>query len=284
MVAEIAVTVRQLIGDGAAILAASGIGAARHEATKLWTGVSGGAAGAGVLDADAHPGAGVEPFYEAVRRRAAGEPLAHVVGRIGFRHLELTTDRRALIPRPESEGLVDLVLGVVRTGRIADLGTGTGCLALSLATEGSFSEIVGTDISPDALGLAQRNRDRIGARVHLVRGDLFAPLRRGWFDALVSNPPYLTAGEYDTLDPSVRAWEPREALDGGGDGFGPTTRILDEGRPVLRTGGWVALEIDCNRAADCAGRAGALGWTNVAIYADLFGRERYLLARRSDTL
>jgi release factor glutamine methyltransferase len=280
---EIAVTVRQLIGEGAAILAASGLGAPRSEAMKLWAGVSGGGAGAAVFDAEDSPGEAVERFQEAVRRRAGGEPLAHVIGRVGFRHLDLAIDRRALIPRPETEGLVDLVLRVVSTGRVADLGTGTGCLALSLATEGSFDEVVATDISSGALSLARRNRDLIGAPVHLIRGDLFTPLRRGWFDALVSNPPYLTADEYAGLDVSVRAWEPRQALEGGTDGLGPTTRILDEGRAVLRGGGWVALEIDCNRAADCAGRARALGWTDVAIHADLFGRERYLLARRSET-
>jgi release factor glutamine methyltransferase len=276
-------TVRQLISDGAALLAASGVGAARSEAMKLWAGVSGGGAGAGVLDAADPPGASLDLFHQAVRRRVRGEPLAHVIGRIGFRHLDLVTDRRALIPRPETEGLVDLVLAVVRTGRIADLGTGTGCLALSLATEGSFAEVVATDISPEALALARDNRDRLGAPVRFVRGDLLAPLRRGTFDALVANPPYLTADEYTALDASVRAWEPRQALDGGRDGLGHTTRILDEGRDVLRPGGWVALEIDCNRAAECAGRARALGWTDVAIHADLFGRERYLLAQRSDT-
>jgi release factor glutamine methyltransferase len=280
---EIATTVRELIGEGAAVLAASGVGAARSEAMKLWAGVSGGASGAGVLDADHAPGSALEVFQDAVRRRAGGEPLAHVVGHIGFRHLDLATDRRALIPRPETEGLVDLVLAVVRTGRIADLGTGTGCLALSLATEGGFSEVVATDISRDALALARINRDSIGAPVRLVQGDMSAPLRRGWFDALVSNPPYLTADEYAALDASVRAWEPRLALDGGGDGLRPTTRILDEGRATLRPGGWVALEIDCNRAAECSERARALGWTDVAIHADLFGRERYLLARRSNT-
>ncbi len=280
---EITMTVRQLIGEGAARLAASGVGASRSEAVKIWAGASGRGPEAGVIDADHHPGPAFEAFHDSVARRAGGEPLAHVIGRIGFRHLDLATDRRALIPRPETEGLVDLVLSVVRTGRIADLGTGTGCLALSLATEGSFTGIVATDISADALSLARHNRDRVGAPIHLILGDLFAPLRRGWLDALVSNPPYLTADEYAALDASVRAWEPQEALEGGADGLGPTTRILDEGRAVLRAGGWVALEIDCNRAAECAGRARTLGWTDVAIHADLFGRERYLLARRSDT-
>ena len=163
------------------------------------------------------------------------------------------------------------------------MGTGSGCIALSLAQEGAFAEVVGTDLSAQALDLARENRDRCGATVSLLRGDLCGPLRPGAFDALVSNPPYLTAGEYAGLDSSVRDWEPRAALDGGEDGLEQITRILDQGRAVVREGGWVALEIDCFRAAECARRAGALGWNDVAIHADLFGRERYLLGRRSDT-
>jgi release factor glutamine methyltransferase len=280
---ELAMTIRDLVDGGAASLAAAGVPVARREALALWAAVAGGSPGAGVLDGDWPAGTGAEPFHAAVRRRAAGEPLAHVLGRAGFRHLDLASDDRALIPRPETEGLVEVLLGVVRTGRLADVGTGSGCLALSLATEGGFSEVVATDVSSAALSLARENRNRTGARVLLARGDLCRPLRPGAFDALVSNPPYLTAEEYAALDPSVRAWEPREALVGGADGLEPITRLLDEGRAILRAGGWVVMEVDCSRAAECARRAGALGWTDVAIHADLFGRERYLLARRSDT-
>jgi len=122
----------------------------------------------------------------------------------------------------------------------------------------------------------------VGARVALVRADLCDALRPGSLDALVSNPPYLTAEEYATLDPSVRDWEPEPALAGGRDGLEVIARLLDGGLKVVRPGGWLALEIDCARAALCARRAGASGWTDVAIHADLFGRERYLLARRSD--
>lgn len=283
MVPEVAVTIRGLIDDGAAILAAAGLPSPRREALTIWAELSDGEMGSGVLDADRSVGRRGEPFHRAIGRRAAGEPLAHVVGRVGFRHLVLHSDGRALIPRPETEGLVELLLTVARTGRVIDVGTGSGCLALSLADEGAFSEVVATDISAATLTLARENRDRLGARVSLVLGDLCRPLRRGWFDALVTNPPYLTAEEYAVLDPSVRDWEPREALVGGPDGLGPITRILIEGREVVRARGWVAMEVDCLRAAECARRAGALGWCDVAIHKDLFGRERYLLARRSDT-
>jgi release factor glutamine methyltransferase len=164
-----------------------------------------------------------------------------------------------------------------------DIGTGTGCLALSLASEGSFSQIVALEASAGALALADENRRLTGAPVELVRGDLSVPLRRGAFDALVSNPPYLSPGEYEALDASVRSWEPRSALVSGADGLEATIRLLQDAREVLRAGGWLALEVDSSRASECARRASALGWSDVVIQRDLFGRERYLLARRSET-
>jgi release factor glutamine methyltransferase len=205
-----------------------------------------------------------------------------VTGRAGFRHLVLHSDRRALIPRPETEGLVDLVLARVRGGCVADVGTGSGCIALSLATEGELARVVGLDISADALALADENRRATGARVLFLRGDLTDALGPRCLDALVSNPPYLTTGEYAGLDPSVRDWEPEQALSAGRDGLETVGRLLADGCRVLRPGGWLALEIDVARAARCAEWAGASGYTDVAIHTDLFGRERYLLARRSD--
>jgi release factor glutamine methyltransferase len=283
MRSEVELSRRLLLAEGAATLEAAGIGAPRREARRLWTDVLGEPASLTVL----YPEAPVSPdqaavYVAAIERRSAGEPLAYVTGWTGFRHLTLRCDRRALIPRPETEGLVDLVLARVPVGRIADVGTGSGCLALSLAAEGGYTEVLALDRSAAALGLAAENVRLAGARVALVQGDLCAPFRPGSLDALVSNPPYLTAAEYADLDPAVRHWEPALALASGADGLEATTRVLDQGRAAVRPGGWLALEIDCTRAADCAGRAGALGWTDVAIHADLFGRERYLLARRSD--
>jgi release factor glutamine methyltransferase len=223
-------------------------------------------------------------FERAISRRLEGEPLPHVTGWAGFRHLSLKCDARALIPRPETEGLVDLLLQRTRSGLVADVGTGTGCIALSLATEGGFSRIVATDRSPDALALARLNRGVVGGgeAVEFVLADLCTPLGQGMFDALISNPPYLTAAEYASLDESVRDWEPELALRSGEDGLEATTRLLDEGRAVLRPGGWLALEVDCSRAGMTAHRASGLGWEDVTIHMDLFGRERYLLARRSE--
>jgi release factor glutamine methyltransferase len=283
MRSEATVSARAVVADGAAALEAAGVRRARPEALRLWAELTGGSVAEALVAPEQPVPEGVVAAYaSAIGRRASGEPMAHVTGVVGFRHLTLGCDRRALIPRPETEGLVELVLARVRGGRVADVGTGSGCIALSLATEGAYESVVGLDRSAAALRLAAENRARVGARVTLVQADLCHALRPGSLDALVSNPPYLTAEEYATLDPAVRDWEPELALAGGRDGLDVIGRLLEDGLAVLRPGGWLALEIDCARAGLCAARAGAAGWTDVAIHADLFGRERYLLARRSN--
>jgi release factor glutamine methyltransferase len=274
---------RTLLADATASLHAAGVASPRRDALRIWADLAGETPGEGLMRLESSVDrVAALAFRAAVERRVRGEPLAHATGWVGFRGLTLRSDPRALIPRPETEGLVDLLLARVRGGRVADIGTGTGCLALSLAAEGGFGEVVGVELSADALGLARENRALTGLNVALVRGDLCGPLRSGALDALVSNPPYLTAGEYAVLDSSVRDWEPRSALESGADGLHATARLLDDGRRVMRPGGWLGVEVDCTRAAETARRAGALGWTDVAIHADLFGRERYLLARRSE--
>lgn len=282
---ELAPILGTMIHDGAERLGRSGVAEPRREAIRIWSDLTEGAR-EDVFLRRGHPvGAdAADSFHRAITRRAHGEPLSHVTGWSGFRQLSLRSDRRALIPRPETEGLVDLILERVRTGRVADVGTGSGCIALSLALEGSFAEIVGLDSSAEALELARLNRDLVGAPVTLVQGDLCTPLRRGAFHALVSNPPYLTAAEYSELEGSVRDWEPALALVSGEDGMEATMRLLDEGRDALSPGGWLALELDCTRAGLAAWRARELGWQDVSVHMDPFGRERYLLAQRSVTL
>ena len=256
------------LATAAARLAAAGVAEPRREALRIWRGL------------DTRP---ESDFIPAVERRASGEPLAYVTGRAGFRHLLLRADRRALIPRPETEQLVDLVLKVAPAGRIADVGTGSGCIALSLATEGRYREVLATDRSAAALSLAAENRAEVGARaVRLVRGDLTEPVAAASLDALVSNPPYLTDAEWRELDTSVVSWEPSEALRSGPDGLNDTRRLLADGRRVLRPGGWLAMELDCRRAGEVAELATAQGWNGVQVIKDLFGRERFLLARRSE--
>jgi release factor glutamine methyltransferase len=283
MAAETGLSRGALLAEAAALLTGGGLGAARREAHVLWTELSAEGPAAALVPPDTVVARDrADEFLEAVRRRAGGEPLAYVTGRIGFRHLTLRCDRRALIPRPETEGLVELVLACVPGGRVADVGTGSGCVALSLATEGRYQQVVAIDLSPEALQLARENRALTGGRVDFVRGDLCAPLAPASVDALVSNPPYLTAAEHAALDRSVRDWEPALALAGGSGGCDAIAGLLEAGRTVVRPGGWLALELDCARSAHCAWLAGAFGWTDVAIHADLFGRERFLLARRSD--
>ncbi|MEP7228252.1 MAG: peptide chain release factor N(5)-glutamine methyltransferase [Gemmatimonadales bacterium] len=281
---ELAVALGALIDEGAGRLACSGVSEPRREAIRMWTEIGQRAPAAAFLEREhAVETAEALRFQEAITRRVGGEPLPHVTGCCGFRRLSLVSDARALIPRPETEGLIDLLLQRVRTGRVADIGTGSGCIALSLALEGAYEEITAIDCSAVALALARLNRELVSARVSLVQADLCAPLAHGTFDALISNPPYLTVAEYSSLDSSVRDWEPAMALVSGEDGMAATTRLLDEGRDVLRPGGWLALEVDCTRAGEAARQASVFGWSQVTVHLDLFGRERYLLAQRSDT-
>jgi len=218
-----------------------------------------------------------------VIRRVAGEPLAHVTGSIGFRHMLLAADRRALIPRPETEGLVALVLERTAVGVVADICTGSGCIALALAQEGRYERVIGVDCSPDAIAQARENGERAGLTVDWRLGDLLAPLQDEPVDVLVANPPYLTSGEYRALDPAVRDWEPRLALESGEDGLEVTRRLLREGRAIVKPGGWIALEVDCHRAAEVAALAAQAGWSAPAVHLDLYDRARFVLARRSET-
>jgi release factor glutamine methyltransferase len=280
---ESAIELRAMLEEGTNTLRRAGLAEPRRQALRIWSDLnqSSGAeallGGAGTIQANA-----AGRYRDSIHRRSAGEPLAHVTGWAGFRHLVIRSDRRALIPRPETESLVDLLLERQRTGRVADIGTGTGCIALSLALEGRFERIVGLDRSAEALSLADTNRRLTGARVELMRADFCSALRDQSFDALISNPPYLTRDEYHRLDPAVRSWEPEMALVSGEDGLEATARLLDEGRRVLRPGGWLMVEVDCTRARAAARLASALGWVDTSVHTDLFDRERYLLARRSN--
>jgi len=281
---ETAVTLGALIPAATERLRVAGVPEPRREAIRIWADLAGSEISEVALGQNrvVDPRA-VDKFEEAVDRRGRGEPLAHSTGITGFRHLSLTIDARALIPRPETEGLVDLMLQRVTSGRILDVGTGSGCLALSLAQEGGYSEVVAVDCSADALSLARLNQNATSLPITLIRGHLCQPFRPAAFDALISNPPYLTAAEYRTLDPAVRDWEPAVALVSGADGMAATTALLQHARDVLAPGGWLALELDCSRAAAVAAQANALGWAEVSVHMDLFGRERYLLAQRSNT-
>lgn len=273
----------QLLAEGARLLAAAHVPEPRREALGLWADLAGTTSAAAHLrhESPVDPSR-AETYLRAVDRRAAGEPRAYVTGVAGFRRLELRVDRRVLIPRPETEGLVELVLPSCRGARVADVCTGSGCIALSIRDESSPASVLGIDLSADALVVAGANARRLGLDVAFAEGDLTLGLEDASLDVLVSNPPYIAAGEYEELDPSVRDWEPRLALESGADGLDATRRLLDDGRRVLVAGGLVALELDASRAAPSAALAQAAGWRDVMVHEDLFGRARYLLARRSN--
>jgi len=224
----------------------------------------------------------------AARRRAAGAPLAYAARSAAFRHLVLAVDERVLIPRPETERLVDLVLESPqgRTGAVAvDVGTGSGAIALALAAEGGFCRIVATDISADALAVARENAGRcnVPAQVALEfrSGDALAPLAdlAGDVDVLVSNPPYIAFAETPELPALVRDWEPPQALACPEDGLAVTRAIVAGAGRLLRPGGLLSLEVDARRARRVeAILRSAEGWEDVRVLQDLTGRERFVFA------
>lgn len=284
-------TIRDALTDAAQRLGAAGLPRPRREATMLWAAVAGGGTKPGDVWLQQHqaPAAElVERFTRAVERHSSGVPFAYATGRTGFRTLDLRLDPRALIPRPETEGLVDLVLREVGTrdtghgkrGVVADVGTGCGCIALALAVEGRFERVIAVESSPEAAALARENVALVGPSVpvEIREGDLLAPLAGQRYSAIVSNPPYLTEAEYAALDPAVRLYEPREALVSGVDGLRATLALLAGARALLEPGGFVALEIDERRADAVRALALRCDWSRVALYDDLFGRPRFLLA------
>lgn len=215
-------------------------------------------------------------------RPDTAEPRQYVEGIAGFRLLELVVDRRVLIPRPETEGLVDWVLREAGARTVLDVGTGSGCIALSLATEGRFARIVATDVSAEALEVARLNAARVRPTPmpEFRLGAFFEPVRGERFDVIVANPPYIAAPEYAELDPSVRDYEPRLALESGPDGLAHTRAIIDAAPGHLTPGGLLALEVDSRRGEESATLARARGFREVRVERDVFDRPRFLLARK----
>ena len=229
----------------------------------------------------------VEEARQAAAARARGAPFAYAVGRAAFRYLTLAVDDRVLIPRQETEVLVDLVLEAEQRGRgtLVDVGTGSGAIALALATEGNFERVIATDVSRAALDVAERNaafvRDDLRAPVEFLHGSLLAPLAGLRVRALVSNPPYIAFAEIEELPASVRDWEPPLALLSADEGMATTRVIVRDAPSVLESGGLLALEVDTRRASLVAEALASNGsYRDVAVHLDLTGRERFVLARR----
>ncbi|TML49089.1 MAG: peptide chain release factor N(5)-glutamine methyltransferase [Actinobacteria bacterium] len=212
-------------------------------------------------------------FERMVERREAREPLAYVLGEWGFRRLVLKTDARALVPRPETEVVVERCLTLLAgrdEPRILDVGTGSGAIALALAQEKSDAHVTGLDASSDALALAKENVERTGIRIELLQRDLFSGLPDGPWDVVVSNPPYVRPDEIDALPPEVGMWEPRLAV----VGEGATATVARGALQVLRSQGVLVLEVADGEAARVAGLLRELGYGEVRITRDLAGRDR----------
>ncbi|HKI57796.1 MAG TPA: peptide chain release factor N(5)-glutamine methyltransferase [Trueperaceae bacterium] len=223
-------------------------------------------------------------LLELLRRRAAREPLQHILGRAPFYGLELEVDASVLVPRPETERLVELVLEKLR-GReapsVLDIGTGTGAIALAVKAERPDASVMAADVSPAAVTLARRNAERLRLAVRVRRSDLLAEAEVAAFaagcDALVANLPYLPAGDAAGLQPEARR-DPPGALFAGEDGLRYARRLLDQAYRLLPGGALLALELDPRNVRLAA--AAARAWRSAGVEVDLAGRERFLTAVR----
>ncbi len=228
----------------------------------------------------ANPEAGLEPpaarrFAEMVRRRLRREPVAYILGRRGFRDLELAVDPRVLIPRPETELLVELALEL-EPRRVLDVGTGSGAIALAVAAELPGCEVVATDTSAGALAVAGANAERLGlaARVELVEAMLSPGL--GGFDLVLANLPYVSEAEWAGLEPEVTEWEPREALLAGSDGLDVLRAAIPAAAGVAPV---VGLEVGAGQAATASELAMEAGFGAVETRSDLAGIPRVVVGR-----
>ena len=280
LVSEMSALLRPSFGDDA-LREARELIAALHDMPRHWAVVE-----------HAQP-LGERDWARALRaatRRAKGAPMQYAAGQAAFRHLTLDVDERVLIPRPETERLVDLVLERLRGvpgGILVDVGTGSGAIALALASEGRADQVIGTDISLDALAVARANVVRcaqvLRTPVELRAGSLLAGVPERPLRAVVSNPPYISWNERDALPPSVRDWEPAVALYSDGDGMDITARLVRDAGAALERSGLLALEVDVRRASLVAELVATDGaYDQVQVVLDLTGRERFVVARRRE--
>jgi release factor glutamine methyltransferase len=272
------VTVRDLLVVATEELERAGVPSPRVDAEWLLAHALGVSRTELYADGDEAPADRERVFRELVARRAGREPLAYVLGEWGFRRLTLHVDPRVLIPRPETEVLVERCLELLADlaePKVLDIGVGSGAIALAIADEHPGARVVATDSSPEALALAAENVARTGLQVELVEGELFAGLE-GPFDLVVSNPPYVAPDEVGTLPPEVAEHEPRAALIESG----ATESIAEQALPRLAPGGSLAFEVADGKTQDFAALLAGLGYEQVTIGEDLAGRERIVDGRR----
>lgn len=280
-------TVPALLQRGAAALEAGGIETARPEAEWLLAGILGVERFALYLDPARRLSTPTVIRYLAlIERRAAREQLQYLLGWEDFHGLRLAVTPDVLVPRPETEGLVQWAVEVLR-GRpdpaVADLGTGSGAIACAIARALPAAEVLAVEISAGALAVASRNVRELAlsSRVRLLAGDLFAPLGSipASLDLVVANPPYLPSAVIASLPPEVSRHEPRAALDGGPDGMAVIRRIVAGAPSVLKRGGWLLMEIGEEQAGALASLMAAEGFSGIRARRDWNGVERYIGGR-----
>jgi release factor glutamine methyltransferase len=277
------VTVREALKQAAGDLERAGCPSPRVDAEQLLAHVLGWSRTGLYLRFDEPLEAeGERRFREVVARRERREPLAYVLGEWGFRRLTLKVDSRVLVPRPETEIVVERCLELLRGLRepeVLDVGVGSGAIALALADEHAGVRVTAFDSSAPALEVARENLAATGldGRVRLVEHDLRGGFGESQFDLVVSNPPYVEPDEIDALEPEVRDWEPRAALVGPG----ATEAVARGAQEALRPGGWLVLEVAEGRARGVASMLESLGFERVVIDRDLAGSERVVSGRKA---
>jgi release factor glutamine methyltransferase len=222
-----------------------------------------------------------------IHRRRAGEPVAYILGRREFYGIPIAADRRALVPRPDTEMLVEVALERTRSrsmyGRALDLCTGTGCVAVAFARARPTWRVTASDVSPEAACLAWENAVRQGVAfsVRVVAGDLFAPHEGERFELITANPPYIPTGELAELAPDIRDFEPRLALDGGADGLDIIRALVSRASRHLEPGGVLALEVGHDQAARVTELLVEAGFDEIHVRRDYGGHERVVSAIRA---
>lgn len=238
----------------------------------------------------AHPETILSPestqrFREWINRRAHREPLAYILGRKEFYGLSFEVSPAVLIPRPETEVLVETGIRLIKdlpSPMVADIGLGSGAIAISIARQLQSACVYGTETSSEALHISMRNAQRLAVahRVCFLEGNLFDPLAGKLFDLVISNPPYIPSTEIATLQPEVAAYEPHQALDGGPDGLAYYRTIIPQAVHHLKPDGWLAMEVGAGQACEVVGMLTIHGYTDICTVDDLAGIERVVVGRR----
>jgi len=274
-------SVREALDSAVIAIAAAGSDSPRLDAETLLAAALGVDRTALFVDPSRQvTGPAVRAFQDAVRRRSAGrEPVAYITGRRGFRHIELAVDARVLVPRPETELLVEVGVELLPDGaRVVDVGTGSGAVALALKDERPDLEVIGTDVSADALAVARANAARLGlgGDVAFVEGDLLAGTEE--IDAALSNPPYVADGERASLAPEILRHEPAGALFAGDDGLDVIRRLVPAAAAARAR--LLAIEVGAGQAATVAALMCEAGFARMQTRRDLAGIERVVVGRR----